>query len=269
VVDELMILYKKYHYQLFLMSDSLLNPLISDLANDLIQSPISIYWDGYLRLDKHVCDNENTLLWRRGGFYRARIGVESGSQRVLSLMNKKITVKQIKTALSTLAYAGIKTTTYWIIGYPGETEADFQQTLELIEEVKDDIYEAEGNAFWFYLLGQEKSNFFGKSITLLYPEAVNEMLMIRTWLVDGEPSREEIYARLRRFVTHCDGLGIPNPYSLQEIYKADERWKRLHKNAVPSLVAFRNKTNNINESKEIKHLFMPTNVLPDDGDFGF
>jgi radical SAM superfamily enzyme YgiQ (UPF0313 family) len=184
-------------------------------------------------------------------------------------MNKKITVEQIKTALSALAYAGIKTTTYWIIGYPGETEEDFRQTLELIEELKDDIYEAEGNAFWFYLFGGGKSDFLGKEITLLYPEHINEMLMIRTWLVNGETSREETYARLTRFVEHCNRLGIPNPYSLPDIYKADQRWKQLHKNAAPSLVEFRNKSVNIDENRKVKKLFIPGNVLPDEGDFGF
>jgi hypothetical protein len=41
---------------------------------------------------------------------------------------------------------------------------------------------------------------------------------------------------LNRFVKHITRLGIPNPFSLHEIHKADERWKKLQKNAVPSLL---------------------------------
>ena len=36
----------------------------------------------------------------------------------------------VSKALASLAGAGIKTTTYWVIGHPGETESDFQSLLE-------------------------------------------------------------------------------------------------------------------------------------------
>lgn len=238
VVEELKTLTGEYKNQLFLMTDSLLNPIITPLAEELIKSGLSIYWDGYLRADKPSCDTDNTLLWRRAGFYRARLGLESGSERILNAMGKKITPAQVKTALSSLAYAGIKTTTYWIIGYPGETEEDFQQTLDLIEELKNDIYEADCNPFLYYLSGQGNSAEWsskGKSV-LLYPENARDMLMIQNWILDCLPHPEEIFRRLNRFMEHCRAIGIPNPYSLLDICKADQRWKKLHKNAVPSLM---------------------------------
>ncbi|MCU0287953.1 MAG: B12-binding domain-containing radical SAM protein [Acidobacteria bacterium] len=275
VVAELKTLSGKYKEQLFLMSDSLLNPIITDLANEFINSDLAIYWDGYLRADKPVCDTNNTMVWRRGGFYRARLGLESGSERILNAMGKKITPQQLKTAVSSLAYAGIKTTTYWVIGYPRETEEDFQQTLNLIEELKDDIYEADCNPFIYYLSGQVNSkdwNSQGKSI-LLYPENAREMLIIQTWILDGLPTREETFRRLNRFVEHCRDIGIPNPYSMTEIYEADERWKKLHKNAVPSLVEFlANKDSGqpfINECKHIKEIVMAEKVKMDEGGWGF
>ncbi|MCP4150444.1 MAG: hypothetical protein GY757_22035, partial [bacterium] len=79
IVKELIKLYELHGSQLFLMCDSLLNPIVTPLAKELLEEDISIYWDGYLRADKAVCNTENTLLWRRGGFYRARLGLESGS----------------------------------------------------------------------------------------------------------------------------------------------------------------------------------------------
>jgi radical SAM superfamily enzyme YgiQ (UPF0313 family) len=79
------------------------------------------------------------MLWRRGGFYRARLGIESGSPKILQKMGKNTTIDQIKKALSNLAYARIKTTTYWIVGYPGETEEDFLKTLTLIKELQNEI----------------------------------------------------------------------------------------------------------------------------------
>jgi len=271
ILEELTTLGRQHRSQLFLMCDSLLNPVISELANALIQAGASIYWDGYLRADKPVCDPGNTIQWRRGGFYRARLGLESGSQRLLESMGKRIMPDQIKQAVASLAQAGIKTTTYWVIGYPGETEEDFQQTLELIEELKDDIYEADSNAFSYFLTGQVKSEEWAgnNKSRLLYPEEYKDLLLIQTWELQGEPAREETYRRMNRFSQHCKKLGIPNPYTLQEIYKADERWKNLHRNAVPPLVEFQQGKEYINENKYIKEIALGKNIQSEEVEWDF
>jgi hypothetical protein len=256
VVDEMCQLYRLYHSQLFLLGDSLLNPIIDQLAEEFSHRDISLYWDGYLRIDKKAGQIDTVLEWRNSGFYRARLGVESGSQTLLAAMGKNIAIPQIKTVIAALAEAGIKTSTYWIIGYPGETDQDFQQTLELITDLKDDIYEAECNPFGFYITGQVNSGEWNKigKIVPLYPGTAKEMLVIRTWIMEGEPSRQETYRRVTRFVEHCRNLGIPNPYSLVDIYKADERWKKLHRNAVPSLLDFKNRAVYIAENKQVKKI---------------
>jgi hypothetical protein len=189
------------------------------------------------------------------------------------MMDKKITCKQIASALFALSYAGIKTTTYWVIGYPGETEEDFQQTLNLLEELKNYIYEAECNPFHYSITGQVNSLRWAaeNQTNPLFTDTpyTKEMLMIRPWIMDCLPSREETYQRMRRFVRFCRQLGIPNPYSLEEIHKADERWKQLHANAVPSLAELRDKTIPGDESKHIQHLFVMETPGLDDDNFGF
>lgn len=266
---EMISLYKKYDTQLFFMTDALLNNVITPLAKEFLKKNISVYWDGYLRVDEALCDVENTMLWRRGGFYRARLGVESGSQHVLDLMDKNITPAQTKKALACLANSGIKTTTYWVIGHPGETEEDFLQTLELLEELKNNIYEAECNPFIHGYRGQGKSDRWKDKQMLLYPAQAKDMLVMQTWLVEGEPSREETYKRVCRFVRHCQKLGIPNPYSMEEIFKADERWAKLHKNAVPNLVDFKDSNSYNDENKYVKKLVALEKTLPEEGDFDF
>lgn len=270
IVNELTALYEKHGYQLFMLSDLLLNPIASDLANELINTEPAIYWDGCLRTDKDVCNIEKTLLWRQGGFYRARLGVESGSQRILELMGKKITVGQIKEAISSLAYAGIQTTTLWIIGHPGETEEDFLQTLDLIKDLKDDIYEAECRPFYYYLSGQVGSDQWSKEHKKipLYPGA-EDLLLFQTWILDCLPSREETYRRVNRFVQHCNNLGIPNIYTIHDIYNADKRWLENHKNAVRSLLDFKKRGAYIDECKNIEKVFFLNNRVPDDGNFCF
>jgi radical SAM superfamily enzyme YgiQ (UPF0313 family) len=269
VVEEMNALYKKYGLQLFFMNDALLNPVIDELADAFINTGTALYWDGYLRVDKSVCIRENPLKWRRGGYYRARVGVESGSQHVLDLMHKNITPDQIQETLFNLANAGIKTTAYWVIGHPGETEEDFLQTLELLEETCNYIFEAECNPFIFGYRGQTDSESWKDKRKLLYPEEAEDMLVIQSWYAEGSPSREETYRRVNHFVQHCDKLGIPNPYSLHDIYCADQRWQKLHKNAVPPLVKFKEKNAYIDECKHVKELVLMQNTYRDEGDFGF
>lgn len=267
--DEMIRLYRAHGLQLFFMADSQVNRLASGLATALLDRDVALYWDGYLRADPPVADVKNTLLWRRGGFYRARLGVESGSQRVLDAMNKNITPGQTRACLASLASVGIKTTTYWVIGHPGETEEDFLQTLDLVQELKNDIYEAECNPFIFGYAGQGKTDQWKDRRKPLYPDWAREMLLIQSWYVDEEPSRQETYNRINRFVGHCRRLGIPNPYSLPEIYDADVRWQRLHRNAAPSIVDFKDKGRYIDECKHIKPITRLQTSGEDKGDFDF
>lgn len=268
-ISEMKEIYIKYGKQLFFMTDSLVNPLISNFSKELVEEDTSLYWDAYLRVDKNSADIEKTTFWRKAGFYRARIGVESGSQKVLDLMGKKITTEQTKATVSSLAYAGIKTTTYWVIGHPGETEEDFQKTLNLLEEMKDDIWEAECNPFGYYYTGQANSDNWADKRMLVYPEKFTDILISQTWCLDVYPQREEIYSRVSRFVNKCNELGIPNPYTEQEIYQADARWKRLHKNAVPYMAEFSNKDSYVNENKNINKMFYAKDIEIDTEDFNF
>ena len=269
LADEMIGMYRTYGHQLFFMTDAMLNPIVAQLAGELINRGVSLYYDAYFRVDKASAVRENTLSWRRGGLYRVRLGVESGSQRILNAMNKGITPDMTRAAVAALAYAGIKTTAYWVVGYPGETEADFQETLELLEELQNDIFQAECNPFLYHFAGQSASDTWASKRKNLYPEEMNDMLVFKSWTLDIQPSRQETYQRVFRFVNRCKELGIPNPYSLNEHFKADERWKKLHKNAAPSLVDFRDKGKYIDETQQVKKLRFLKKRVEESHEFGF
>jgi radical SAM superfamily enzyme YgiQ (UPF0313 family) len=271
-VDEMMALYKAVElnnvnsgHQLFFMTDSLMNPIIDPLAKELIKRNVSLYYDGYYKVDEAAADLNNTFLWRKSGLYRVRLGVESGSQKVLNLMHKGIKVEQIRTAVSTFALAGIKTTTYWVIGHPGETEEDFQMTLALVKKLKNSIYQAECNPFLYHYCGQNSSDQWKNHRMLLYPGKAKDLLVFDSWTLDIEPMREVAYERMHRFVRHCKQLGIPNPYSLKEIFDADRRWKKLQKFAVPPLDEFNAQSDEIKDN--LNKRAVATQFNHDDGDF--
>ncbi|MFH1885285.1 MAG: tRNA (N6-isopentenyl adenosine(37)-C2)-methylthiotransferase MiaB [Pseudomonadota bacterium] len=78
--------------------------------------------DAFSRLDK-LCG-------------RVHLPVQSGSDRVLAAMNRRYTVGQYLEKLSALRRVreGMAVTTDIIVGFPGETRAEFQQTLDLVAE---------------------------------------------------------------------------------------------------------------------------------------
>ena len=64
--------------------------------------------------------------------------VQSGSSKILKAMNRKHNIEEYSEIITNLKRVkpNIKFSSDFIIGYPSETESDFQQTLELIEKTR-------------------------------------------------------------------------------------------------------------------------------------
>jgi radical SAM superfamily enzyme YgiQ (UPF0313 family) len=269
LLDEFKRLYEQHSYQMFMLTDSLLNPIVTQLADAIRESGYSFYWDGYLRADPPVRDIENTMRWRRGGYYRTKLGLESGSPRILQKMGKKITIPHVKEALHALAYAGIKTTTAWMVGFPGETEEDFQMTLDLIEELRDYIYEVKLQYFKYYLRGQPDSVAWAENSfpILLYPEWAKNMLVSQSWYLNCDPSWEVVIDRVNRFMDHSRKLGLPSNYTIEDVNAADRRWQKLQINAVPPLVELHDKNIYVQENKQVQKIYAAVNTVEEDSDW--
>jgi len=255
IAEEMSRLYRRYGSQLIFMADSLLNPIVTDLAEELLELEVPLYIDGYLRVQDSLCDRETAEKLRLGGLYRARIGVESGSQRVLDSMDKRASVEQASGTVRALASAGIKTTVFIVVGYPGETEADFRATLEWIREMQNDIWQLDCSPFTYWYSGQCRDDEWAPLRRPLYSPMAKRLLPLQSWELDCEPSRERVYRRFNDVVELCTQLHIPDPHEIREHYEADARWGRLHENAVPRLVDFA-RHKRINECRRTKWLAM-------------
>jgi len=133
----------------------------------------------------------------------------------------------ISEALKSLGSAGVRTTTYWIVGFPGETEQDFQETLDFIEEHHRFIYELEAHPYCYYPYGQVGSRLY--QCRSLYPQEVTDVIKFRVWdIIDADPPREARYERLKRLSKLASNLGLPNIYTMAERYQAEDRWHSLY-----------------------------------------
>lgn len=227
LADQMISLADKHHNRAFFMGDSLINPYVNSLAESLISKGANIQYDGYLRADKPVTNTRFVKLWADSGLFRVRLGIESASARILESMNKKTSPSVISDVLKTLASQGIRTTTYWIVGFPGETEEDFGETCNFIRDHCRYIYELEAHPYLYYPYGQVASRLY-ESYSL-YPDYVTEIIKFRVWeVVDIKPDRTERYRRLREITALGAELGLPNIYSMTERYQAEDRWCALH-----------------------------------------
>lgn len=73
---------------------------------------------------------------RESGAWRMAIGVESGSDEVLSSVKKRMSRDNITDAVSRLNNYGIQTMGFFIMGFPGETEEQMLETKSLIMALK-------------------------------------------------------------------------------------------------------------------------------------
>jgi anaerobic magnesium-protoporphyrin IX monomethyl ester cyclase len=73
----------------------------------------------------------------KSGCTRLLMGVESGSDRVLEkVVKKEITVDQILSVASEIAEAGIMGSYTFIVGFPGETDSEVEETYQLLERLR-------------------------------------------------------------------------------------------------------------------------------------
>lgn len=121
---------------------------------------------------------------RAAGAQTVWVGAESGSQKILDAMDKGIRVAQVHQAARSLQSAGIQVGFFLQFGYPGETLADIETTIQMVRDCNpDDIgisvsYPMPGTKFYQAVQAQlgAKQNWQDSSdLAMLYPGPFNTL----------------------------------------------------------------------------------------------
>lgn len=137
VVEEIRFYNEKYNNNMFLFHHDLLTfkkKYIMDLCNAIIEKDMIIYWACYSRLD--VIDSEMIEAMSRAGCRKIYFGIESGSDKIQKIINKKLDLGKIKTILQALIKFNIFSEYSFIFGIPEETDKDLKMTLEFCGELR-------------------------------------------------------------------------------------------------------------------------------------
>jgi len=85
-------------------------------------------------------NDEILQLLKDAGCFRIWIGAESGSQKIIDLMDRRVDVNHVKKIIQKTNSLGIETGTFIMLGYPGETEEDILTTIEYLKDANPTHY---------------------------------------------------------------------------------------------------------------------------------
>lgn len=104
----------------------------------LIENRVDTTWRGSIRADYFAGWYEPELLElvRKSGCVIVAMGNESGSQKILDMIRKGITVEQSIKTVETCRKYGIRPICSFMMGFPHETREDIGKTIALIRKIK-------------------------------------------------------------------------------------------------------------------------------------
>ncbi|MEW5758319.1 MAG: radical SAM protein [Candidatus Omnitrophota bacterium] len=104
----------------------------------IIEKKLKFPWypRGGIRVDR--INIELLRIMKRAGCYRIPFGVESGSIRILNIVNKMITLKQVEEAVESAKNAKLETECYFMLGNPTENEVDIKKSIDFAIKLNPD-----------------------------------------------------------------------------------------------------------------------------------
>jgi radical SAM superfamily enzyme YgiQ (UPF0313 family) len=128
--------------------------------------------------------NEKVIeLLKRSGCFKIWIGAESGSQKIIDAMDRRVDVMKVRSIIQQTQAQGILAGTFIMLGYPGETKQDIHETITHLKE-------ANPHHFTITIAYPIKG-------TSLYNEIENEQMHTLDWesTTDRDRDFKRIYPR--------------------------------------------------------------------------
>ena len=111
---------------------------IEELCNGIIQQCPDLNWKCEMNIN--LINDKLLSLLKSAGCHMIEVGIESGDDTMLKVMKKNITTEQALEACRLINKHRIELQTYFILGFPQETEESLQKTRELIKKINGYIW---------------------------------------------------------------------------------------------------------------------------------
>ncbi len=140
VVDEMLMLKERYKPDIMWISDDVLTinrKWSREFFEEVRRRDAAHPFECLSRAD--LVDREILQGLADSGCFRIWYGAESGSQKVLDSMQKGTRVEQVREASRITQELGMQSGFFILLGYPEETTADIQMTIDFLRETRPDV----------------------------------------------------------------------------------------------------------------------------------
>lgn len=141
IVEEVRFLRDKYHTRHFHFTDESYPPaLFRKLTRQLKEHQLGIAWTTHIRFEKSLLDDEVWQDAEDSGCKFLHMGYESGSERVLKLMDKATTTDVIQRSLELSSKHGVWNHIMGFFGFPGERYEDAKFSMQFLEDNREHVH---------------------------------------------------------------------------------------------------------------------------------
>lgn len=141
VAQEMKILKEKYHPDAIWFVDDVFtisHKWLTAFHEEVVKQNAQIRFECITRAER--LNDEILRLLKEAGCFRIWIGAESGSQKVIDTMDRRVDVNHVKKMIQNTNALGIETGTFIMLGYPGEDEKDIYETIDYLKEANPTHY---------------------------------------------------------------------------------------------------------------------------------
>jgi radical SAM superfamily enzyme YgiQ (UPF0313 family) len=141
VVEEMKMLKEKYNPDAIWFVDDVFtisHKWLTEFHSEIIKQNAIIPFECITRAER--LNDEILQLLKEIGCFRIWIGAESGSQKIIDLMDRRVDINHVKKMIQDTNAIGIETGTFVMVGYPEETIEDIDKTIQYLKEAKPTQY---------------------------------------------------------------------------------------------------------------------------------
>ncbi len=139
IVADMEFLAAKYDVNHFALSIDVMSPVLAlHLADEIIRKKLAFLWNTEIKIEKNFT-RENCQKLKQGGCLSVAVGLESGCERILVLIEKGFTPPTAAAVIKNLADAGICVQVMSFLDFPTETTAEAMETIAFIGQNKAHI----------------------------------------------------------------------------------------------------------------------------------
>jgi anaerobic magnesium-protoporphyrin IX monomethyl ester cyclase len=141
IIEEIKYLHENYKVKEFMFFDDTFTAKKKNVIKlcKLLIDDFGKRYFSWICLSHASAIDEEVLYWlKKAGCNRIDLGVESGSDRILKLMHKGLTLKQAECAITLAKRNKFLVHTFFMIGLPYETMDDMKRTINFIKRTKPD-----------------------------------------------------------------------------------------------------------------------------------